>query len=89
MLRYILNILSFFHRTKNGKSIEQTPKLRIAAKEGMYTITITKAVEGDSGLYRVMVTNGFNSVDSEARVNVYNVEDVAVKPTFTRISGKS
>lgn len=75
-------------RTKNGKPIEQTPKLRIAAKEGMYTITITKAEERDSGVYRVLVTNGFNAVESIANVTVYSVEEVAVKPTFTRISGR-
>lgn len=54
----------------------------------MYTITITKAEERDSGVYRVLVTNGFNAVESIANVTVYSVEEVAVKPTFTRISGR-
>ncbi|CRL00783.1 CLUMA_CG014037, isoform A [Clunio marinus] len=71
---------------KNGKPIEQSPKLRILPKEGWGIITIANAVPSDSGLYKCCVANTFNSIETEATVTVYDVEEVAVKPTFTRIT---
>lgn len=75
-------------RTKNGKPIEQSPRLRMTPKDGWGILTIAKAQATDSGLYRCVVSNSFNAIDTEAKVTVFDVEEVAVKPTFTRITGE-
>jgi hypothetical protein len=72
---------------KNGKPIEQSPKIRIPKRDGWGIITIDKAQSGDSGLYRCIASNSFNVIETEANVNIFDVEEVMVKPTFTRIKG--
>lgn len=49
---------------------------------------IDKAVASDSGVYKCFASNSFNVIETEAKVQVYEIEEVAVKPTFTRITGK-
>lgn len=81
-------ILKITRRLKNGKPIDQSPKLRVLAKEGWGIITIAKAAATDSGFYKCVVSNSFNVIETTATVTVFDVEEVAVKPTFTRISGE-
>lgn len=78
----------FFLRFKNGKPLEQTPKLRVQGKEGFYLVTISKAEVSHSGIYRFVAINSFNTLESQAKVDIFNVENVEVKPTFTRITGE-
>lgn len=73
---------------KNGKPIDQSPKLRIQSKEGWGIITIAKAAASDSGVYKCVASNSFNAIESVAKVVVYDVEEIEVKPTFTRITGE-
>lgn len=61
--------------------------MRVSGKEGFGIVTIAKAKPKDSGVYRVVASNKFNVIENEAKVTVYPVEQVAVKPTFTRITG--
>lgn len=72
---------------KNGKPLDQNPKIRIINREGWGIITISKATESDSGLYKCVLVNSFNAIETEANVTVYDVGEIEVKPTFTRISG--
>jgi hypothetical protein len=76
-----------FFRFKNGKPIEQSPELRIQTKDGFGIITIAKTKPKDSGVYKCVASNGFNCIESEAKVTVFQIEEVEVKPTFTRITG--
>lgn len=75
------------YRLKNGKPIDQNPKLRIQKKDGWGIITIEKATTSDSGVYECCASNSFNAIKTSAKVTVYEIEEVAVKPTFTRITG--
>lgn len=72
---------------KNGKPIEQSPKLRMPKKDGFGIITIEKAQESDSGIYRCFASNSFNVVQTECKVTVFPIEEITVKPTFSRIKG--
>jgi hypothetical protein len=74
-------------RLKNGKPIEQTPKLRIPKKDGWGIITIEKATSSDSGVYQCIASNSFNLIKTESTVTVFDVDEISVKPTFTRITG--
>jgi hypothetical protein len=78
---------AYFYRLKNGKPIEQTPKLRIPKKDGWGIITIEKATSLDSGVYQCIASNSFNLIKTESKVTVFDVEEICVKPTFTRITG--
>lgn len=69
--------------------MEQNPKVRVEKKDGWGIVTIAKAQASDSGLYRCVASNSFNAINTEARVTIYDVEEVAVKPTFTRITGEN
>jgi hypothetical protein len=40
-------------------------------------------------VYRMVATNKFNQIESSANVTIYPIEEVSVKPTFIRITGKS
>lgn len=80
--------MSFLNRLKNGKPIDQTPKLRILKKDGWGIITIDKATSSDSGVYQCCASNSFNLIKTESKVTVFDIEEVSVKPTFTRITGK-
>jgi hypothetical protein len=72
---------------KNGKPIEQSPKLRMPKRDGFGLLTIDKATSSDSGLYRCIASNSFNVIETEATVTIFDIEEVMVKPTFTRIKG--
>lgn len=78
----------FPSRLKNGKPIDQTPKLRVLKKDGFGIITIEKATTADSGIYRCCASNSHNAIETQANVTIYEVEEVSVKPTFTRITGE-
>jgi Immunoglobulin I-set domain len=56
------------------------------AHDGFAIVTITKTEPKDSGVYKVNASNSFNIIESEAVVNIFPIEEVAVKPTFTRIT---
>lgn len=86
--RTTLIIEKLFHRLKNGKPIDQNPKLRIQKKDGWGIITIEKATTSDSGVYECCASNSFNAIKTSAKVTVYEVEEIEVKPTFTRITGE-
>lgn len=72
---------------KNGKPLDQSPEIRIQAKEGWGIVTIAKTKAKDSGVYRCIASNSFNVIESEAKVQIFDIEEVQVKPTFTRITG--
>lgn len=80
--------LKYFIRFKNGKPLEQSPKLRVQGKEGFYVVTINKAETSHSGVYRFVAMNSFNTLESSCTLDIFNVETVEVKPTFTRITGE-
>lgn len=56
--------------------------------DGFGILQILKAEERDSGVYKCVMANSFNVIESEALVTVYDIEEIEVKPTFTRITGK-
>lgn len=78
----------YLKRFKNGKPVDQSPELRITGKDGFGIITITKTKPKDSGVYRVVAVNKFNTIESQANVTIYPIEEVEVKPTFIRITGE-
>lgn len=73
---------------KNGKPIEQNQRVRLPKKDGFGIVTIEKANESDSGVYKCFASNSFNVVQTECNVTVYPIEEITVKPTFTRIKGE-
>lgn len=77
-----------FNRFKNDKTIEWSPQLRNVSKDGTGAITIANATERDSGVYKCVAQNGFNVIETQCNVTVFKIEEVEVKPTFTRIAGK-
>lgn len=73
---------------KNGKPLEWTTKVKNLSKDGYGIVTIEKAAEIDSGIYKCIAANSFNQAETEAKVTIYANNSVKVKPTFTRICGK-
>ncbi|KAG5675501.1 hypothetical protein PVAND_005397 [Polypedilum vanderplanki] len=71
---------------KNGKPLDQSPELRITGTEGFAIVTISKTKPKDSGVYKMVAVNKFNTVETEANVTIYPIEEVSVKPTFIRIT---
>lgn len=74
---------------KNGKPVEQNQRVRVLKSEGMGSLTIEKAQETDSGVYKCVAANSFNQVQTECNVTIFPIEEITVAPTFTRVKGKA
>lgn len=57
-------------------------------QDGFGILQILKAEARDSGVYKCVMANSFNVIETEAVVTIYDIEEIEVKPTFTRITGE-
>ena len=73
---------------KNDRLIDWSQKVKNMSKDGSGAMMIEKASADDSGIYKCVAKNNFNEANCSCKVTVFNVEEISVKPTFSRITGK-
>lgn len=73
---------------KNDRLIDWSQKLKNMSKDGSGAMMIEKSSADDSGIYKCVAKNNFNEANCSCKVTIFNVEEISVKPTFSRITGK-
>lgn len=78
-----------FKWTRNDKPLVWSDRIRNLTKDTFGGVKISKATEADSGEYKCVIKNAYNTLESVCKLVVYPAPPQGDQiPTFTRITGE-